>query len=109
LTRREFAEAALISDEQVLATHWGCIHQRRFLYLVPCCDAAWGKLSPGRLLLDRLVEWRSLQGLREFDFTIGDERYSGTFLQRQRWVVPADDDPVPAPPGELACNGRVIT
>jgi CelD/BcsL family acetyltransferase involved in cellulose biosynthesis len=36
-------------------------------------------MSPGRLLLDSLVEWSFLQGFREFDFTIGDEPYKGTF------------------------------
>ena len=70
--------AALVLDEQALATHWGCVHNGRFVYLMPSYDAAWGKLSPGRLLLDHLVEWSFLQGLREFDFTIGDEPYKFT-------------------------------
>ena len=46
---------------------------------MPSDDAAWGKLSPGRLLLDGLVEWSFLQGLRNFDFTIGDEPYKFVF------------------------------
>ena len=71
--------AALVLDEQALATHWGCVHNGRFVYLMPSYDAAWGKLSPGRLLLDHLIEWSFCQGLREFDFTIGDEPYKATF------------------------------
>lgn len=70
---------ALILDEEVLATHWGCVHERRFLWLMPSYDPAWGKASPGRLLLDYLVEWSFRQGFREFDFTIGDEPYKFTF------------------------------
>ena len=71
--------AALVLDEQALATHWGCVHNGRFVYLMPSYDAAWGKLSPGRLLLDHLIEWSFCQSLREFDFTIGDEPYKATF------------------------------
>jgi CelD/BcsL family acetyltransferase involved in cellulose biosynthesis len=35
----------------------------------------WARYSPGRLLL----EWSFAQGLREFDFTIGDEPYRSAF------------------------------
>ena len=67
--------AALFLDEHVLATHWGCVYKKRFLYLLPSFDAGWSKASPGRLLLDHLIEWSFGAGLREFDFTIGDESY----------------------------------
>ena len=33
--------AALVLDEQALATHWGCVHNGRFVYLMPSYDAAW--------------------------------------------------------------------
>ena len=46
---------------------------------MPSYDAAWDRLSPGRLLLDHLIEWSFCQGLGEFDFTIGDEPYKATF------------------------------
>lgn len=71
--------AALILDDHVLATDWGCIHEGRFVSLLPSYDAAWSWMSPGRLLLEHLVEWSFRQGLHEFDFTIGDEPYKFTF------------------------------
>lgn len=67
--------AALILNEHVLATHWGCVYKKRFVYLLPSFDAGWSSASPGRLLLDHLIEWSFRSGLREFDFTIGDESY----------------------------------
>jgi CelD/BcsL family acetyltransferase involved in cellulose biosynthesis len=83
---------ALILDEEMLATHWGCVHKGRFLWLLPSYDAAWGKASPGRLLLEHLIEWSFRQGLHEFDFTIGDEPYKFTFCDVSeglyRWVSP---------------------
>lgn len=71
--------SALFLDEHVLATHWGCVHRGCFLWLMPSFDPAWGKVSPGRLLLDHLIEWSFREGLRAFDFTIGDEPYKATF------------------------------
>ena len=32
--------AALVLDEQALATHWGCVHNGRFVYLMSSYDAA---------------------------------------------------------------------
>lgn len=71
--------SALLLDEHVLATHWGCVHDRCFIWLMPSFDAAWRQASPGRLLLDHLVEWSFREGLRAFDFTIGDEPYKASF------------------------------
>ena len=39
----------------------------------------WARYSPGRLLLEHLLESSFEQGLREFDFTIGDEPYKSAF------------------------------
>jgi CelD/BcsL family acetyltransferase involved in cellulose biosynthesis len=71
--------AALMLDDEMLASHWGCVHRGRFLWLMPSYDAAWSRMSPGRLLLDQLVEWSFKEGLCEFDLTIGDEPYKFTF------------------------------
>ena len=83
--------AALILDEQVLATHWGCVHKERFIWLMPSYDAAWRNASPGRLLLEHLIAWSFREGLREFDFTIGDEPYKATFCNINdglyRWMA----------------------
>ena len=97
MTRRHLSAglvhvSALKCDDQVIASHWGCLYRNRFFWLMPSYDASWSKVSPGRLLLDHLVEWSFDQGLEAFDFTIGDEPYKNTFashhdhLYRSRYV-----------------------
>lgn len=74
--------SALMLDGNVIASHWGCVYRKRFFWLMPAYDAVWGRYSPGRLLLDHLVEWSFNAGLEAFDFTIGDEPYKNTFANR---------------------------
>jgi CelD/BcsL family acetyltransferase involved in cellulose biosynthesis len=72
--------SALLLDDRVLAAHWGAIWNGRFLWLMPSYEGGeWARYSPGRLLLEHLLEWSFEQGLREFDFTIGDEPYKSAF------------------------------
>ena len=71
--------AALILDDHVLATDWGCVHKGCFVSLFPSYDADWRQVAPGRILLEHLIEWCFRRGLREFDFTIGDEPYKFTY------------------------------
>lgn len=66
---------ALLLDEKVLAVHWGAVYGGRFYYLMPSHDPQWEKYSPGRLLLEHLMQWSFANGLRVFDFTNGDEPY----------------------------------
>jgi CelD/BcsL family acetyltransferase involved in cellulose biosynthesis len=68
--------SALMLNEEILATHLGAVHQERFYYLFPTyAGEAWAKFSPGRLLLENLVQWAIDNRLRTFDFTIGGEAY----------------------------------
>lgn len=63
-------------DDEILAAHWGAIHRERFYFLMPTfAGEKWGTYSPGRLLLENLVEWCIQNGLKVFDFTIGGEDY----------------------------------
>lgn len=63
-------------DDEVLATHWGAVYRERFYFLIPTFSGEkWGAFSPGRLLLENLLEWSIQNGLKEFDFTIGGEDY----------------------------------
>ena len=74
--------AALTLDEAVVAAHWGCVHRGVFFWLMPAYDAAWSRASPGRLLLDHLVQRCFDEALHAFDFTIGDEPYKATYADR---------------------------
>ena len=67
--------AALLLDDRILAVHWGEIYHGTFYYLMPSHDPLWEKYSPGRLLLEHLLEWCFSNGLRCFDFTGGGEAY----------------------------------
>ena len=72
--------SALMLDDRVLATHWGALWKGRLVWLMPSYEGGeWAAYSPGRLLLEDLLEWSFERGLREFDFTIGDEPYKAAF------------------------------
>lgn len=62
-------------DNHILAAHWGVVDKDRLYWLVPAFSSAWSKYSPGRLLLEHLIEWSYSKGIKVFDFTIGEEDY----------------------------------
>jgi CelD/BcsL family acetyltransferase involved in cellulose biosynthesis len=68
--------SALLLNERILATHWGYVTGDRFYHLMPAHEAgAWRPFAPGRLLNEFLIEWATTQGLRHFDFCLGNEPY----------------------------------
>ncbi|MBI3773307.1 MAG: GNAT family N-acetyltransferase [Gammaproteobacteria bacterium] len=68
--------SVLRSSEEIAATHWGAIFRDRFYYLMPTItNGKLGVYSPGRLLLENLVEWCINNNIKVFDFTIGGEEY----------------------------------
>ena len=42
---------------------------------MPTFNLNWGQFSPGRLLLEKLIEWCVEHGFKIFDFTGGGEKY----------------------------------
>ena len=63
-------------NNEIIATHWGLVSHDRFYYIMPTHEAGgWEKYSPGKLLLEYLIEWSIKSNLRIFDLTIGDEEY----------------------------------
>lgn len=76
--------SALMLDGEILATHLGAFHRGRFYYLFPAfAGEGWAKFSPGRLLLENLVQWAIANQLRIFDFTIGGEAYKEIWCDLQ--------------------------
>ena len=67
--------SALTLDDKILAVHWGEVYSGRFYYLMPSHDPHWERYSPGRLLLEHLIEWSFKEQLDVFDFTSGAETY----------------------------------
>jgi CelD/BcsL family acetyltransferase involved in cellulose biosynthesis len=65
--------SALECDGELLATHWGLIHGKRFYCLMLAFAAApLARYSPARLLVEDLIAWAYANGLERFDFGVGD-------------------------------------
>ena len=63
-------------DNEIIATHWGLLSSDTFYYLMPTHKSeGWEKFSPGKLLLEFLIQWSLDNDLRIFDLTVGDELY----------------------------------
>ena len=75
--------SGLILNETVLATHWGCLHKEKFYYLMPTYNDKWRKYSPGRLLLEKLMNWSIENDIKLFDFTIGSENYKKIYCDQE--------------------------
>lgn len=74
---------ALHLDGRLVGAVFGLTHAGRYHYLLIGCDyEAFGKLSPGLVLYDRMMEDWALQGGSAFDFTIGDEPFKADFATR---------------------------
>ena len=68
--------SALEVDGETLSTGWSLIFNKRFLWLVTTFEGGqWKRFSPGRILLEHLLEWSFANGITMFDFGIGDEGY----------------------------------
>jgi CelD/BcsL family acetyltransferase involved in cellulose biosynthesis len=100
---RSFADSGLLHlsaitvDDTILAVHWGYRVEDRFYYMMPSYETSgWDRYSPGRLLLNRLIEWSANNGVRLFDQGIGDEPYKLEYC----------DDTIPLYSYERAQTGR---
>jgi CelD/BcsL family acetyltransferase involved in cellulose biosynthesis len=72
--------SALAVDGTILATHWGYVVGDRFYYMMPSFEGGeWTRYSPGRHLLNYLIEWSIKNGVRLFDQGIGDEEYKNEY------------------------------
>ena len=68
--------AALIVGDVFVATHVGFVDKSTFYYLMPAHEGGdWERYSPGRLLLEHLIEWAIQDDLKVFDFTVGGDNY----------------------------------
>lgn len=72
--------SALFCGDTIVAAHWGIVAADRFYYLMPSFEAGdWLKFSPGRLIVEDLLEWCAGQHIGKFDFGVGDEPYKVEF------------------------------
>ena len=76
--------AALTLDGRPLAAGFGTRTGDSFQLLATGFDPTWKNWSPGLLLLEDLVDRAETDGVRIFDFTIGDEAYKLDFAVEDR-------------------------
>tara|TARA_X000000368_G_scaffold305325_1_gene243626 strand:- start:10416 stop:11528 length:1113 start_codon:yes stop_codon:yes gene_type:complete len=68
--------SALLLDNKLIACHWGLINKHTLYYIMPTHEGGeFAKYSAGKLLLEELLEWCSLNGIQYLDFTGGEEPY----------------------------------
>ncbi len=75
--------SALTIDDEPIALHFGLIDNKRFYYLMPTFNNNWRRYSPGRLLMEHLIEWCFDNSFEIFDFTIGNDDYKMTWADRE--------------------------
>ena len=59
----------------VLAVHLAFFHNNQYLYYLPSFNSEYKKYSPGRLLLEKSIEYAIDRKYKKFDFLNGDEAY----------------------------------
>jgi len=63
-------------NDNIIATHWGLVYLNRFYFLMPTyLMGEYSVFSPGKILLNELINWSIESKLNVFDFTIGSESY----------------------------------
>ena len=80
--------SSLSAGSTLLAAHFGSLTDARMTWWVPAYDPAHSKYSPGRLMLEMLLEESHKAKHLEFDFLIGDEGYKFNFATHNRLIGP---------------------
>jgi CelD/BcsL family acetyltransferase involved in cellulose biosynthesis len=70
-----------------VASVYGVVHRRRFLYYQSGYDPLWASRSVGMVLLARTVHDAFAEGCTEFDFLRGNEAYKAQWKRAERWTV----------------------
>lgn len=74
-------------DDRAVATVVGFTIADRYYYYVPAFDPGFEAYSPGKILVARIMERLLADGVRTFDFMLGDERYKDEWATGHRDLV----------------------
>jgi CelD/BcsL family acetyltransferase involved in cellulose biosynthesis len=89
----------LAVGDQIIAASLGVSSKKQFYLLMISFDEAWAEASPGVALIFRSILDLHRDGIRIFDFTIGDEHYKTRFKTIQvpiyEWASPLSPLGVP--------------
>ncbi|MDG1937275.1 MAG: GNAT family N-acetyltransferase [Pseudomonadales bacterium] len=70
----------LKSDEDVVAALYGIKNQSSYAMLrLAQAPSGWSHCSPGKLIIEKTMQWLHERGLAYFDFTTGDYAYKNNF------------------------------
>lgn len=86
--------SSLSAGSRLLAVHLGALYEGRCYWWVPAYDPEVGKYSPGRLMLEDLLEHSYRAGHHEFDFLIGEEAYKWHYATHTRVAGPLGTPPL---------------
>ena len=86
--------SSLSAGSTLAAAHLGGLADNRHYWWVPAYDPAHSRYSPGRLMLERILEESHRRGHAEFDFLIGDEPYKWQYATHQRVIGPLGEAPL---------------
>ncbi|NDJ17015.1 GNAT family N-acetyltransferase [Myxacorys almedinensis] len=78
--------SSLSAGDQLIAVHLGLFAEGRLYFWIPSYDANFSNYSPGRLLLEMLIEESFNQQHTEFDFMIGGESYKWHYATHSRLI-----------------------
>jgi len=94
--RRAVVVSSLSAGDTLVAVHLGGLADNRHYWWVPAYDVAYAKYSPGRLLLEDILQASHALGHAEFDFLIGDEAYKFHYATHNRVIGPVGVPPLKA-------------
>jgi hypothetical protein len=78
--------SSLNAGRRLLAAHLGVLWEGRFYWWIPAYDVRSGQYSPGRIMLERLLEESLKRGHAEFDFLVGEEDYKWHYATDTRVI-----------------------
>jgi CelD/BcsL family acetyltransferase involved in cellulose biosynthesis len=82
--RSELRFAVMAIDGRPIAYHLGFQLDGKFIHYKPTFDINLWKESPGQVMNRSLFSYAKSAGVREFDFTIGNETYKSRFANQSR-------------------------
>lgn len=71
-------------NHQPIAFHYGFDFGGRLTWYKPAFDPAWGKFSPGLVMIQHLLQYTLEHNRAELDFTIGGESFKDRFSNARR-------------------------
>ncbi len=77
----------LTLDGALVAAHYGFLHNGTFTFYKPAYDPAYAKITPGDVILKRMLEQARDESAELFDFTIGEEPYKLGFATEVPQVI----------------------